>query len=438
MLDVLSGFVAELRAAGIPVSLTEHLDAAEAMRHVPMEDREALKYTLGASLVKSSSHWHAYETAFEIYFSFRGPEYADRRERRRAGPTTDDGQDVGRQRGPGKRPGGGSGQEAMTPEELADLLYKALLGANDAMITAVARQAVARLCRHGGGATGGGDLLPLPHPAEPRPRRGDGAAGGPGPQGAASAPARATPRAADPSVTLTALEERLVRDEYQARIDQLRKEIENEIRRRSGGRPGQRGPGQVAAQAAARGHRLHARHPRRAGGVAQVAPAAVPQAGRAAGPQTAPRAQGPTRLPHHGPPLAFHRRGPGRAQVPLPATLQARDRGHRRHLRVGGQLRPLHPPPGPRHQLPVLQGAELRVHRRHRRGQPVLRGRRRPGRGGAPDQHRGRRHLGGRPLRLRARPHRVLGAVGRGDHPQVPACCSSATPATTTTPRRPG
>ena len=35
MLDVLSGFVSELRAAGIPVSLTEHLDAAEAMRHVP-------------------------------------------------------------------------------------------------------------------------------------------------------------------------------------------------------------------------------------------------------------------------------------------------------------------------------------------------------------------------------------------------------------------
>ena len=74
MLDLLTGFVGELRAAGIPVSLTEHLDAAEALRHVPIEDREALKYTLGASLVKSSSHWRAYETAFEIYFSLRGPE----------------------------------------------------------------------------------------------------------------------------------------------------------------------------------------------------------------------------------------------------------------------------------------------------------------------------------------------------------------------------
>ena len=32
----------------------------------------------------------------------------------------------------------------MTPEELAELLYRALLGANDAMVAAVARQAVSR------------------------------------------------------------------------------------------------------------------------------------------------------------------------------------------------------------------------------------------------------------------------------------------------------
>ena len=104
MLDLLTGFVAELRAAGIPVSLTEHLDAAEALRHVPLEDREALKYTLGASLVKSSTHWRAYETAFEIYFSLRGPEYTDRRGRARAGRRT-------RTRAP-SRPGARAGARA--------------------------------------------------------------------------------------------------------------------------------------------------------------------------------------------------------------------------------------------------------------------------------------------------------------------------------------
>ena len=54
MLDLLSGFVTELRRAGLPVSLTEHLDAAEAVQHIPLEDREGLKYALAATLVKSS------------------------------------------------------------------------------------------------------------------------------------------------------------------------------------------------------------------------------------------------------------------------------------------------------------------------------------------------------------------------------------------------
>ena len=71
MLDLLSGFVTELRRSGLPVSLTEHLDAAEAVKHIPLEDRDALKYALAATLVKSSSHWRAFETAFEVFFAVR-------------------------------------------------------------------------------------------------------------------------------------------------------------------------------------------------------------------------------------------------------------------------------------------------------------------------------------------------------------------------------
>jgi len=75
MLDLLNGFVSELRAAGLPVSLTENLDAMEAVRHIPLEDREAFKYALAATLVKSNAHWKAFETVFEVYFSLRGPEF---------------------------------------------------------------------------------------------------------------------------------------------------------------------------------------------------------------------------------------------------------------------------------------------------------------------------------------------------------------------------
>ncbi|HLH29353.1 MAG TPA: hypothetical protein VKW77_10575, partial [Acidimicrobiales bacterium] len=140
MLDLLGGFVTELRAAGIPVSLTEHLDAAETLRHVPLEDREAIKYALGASLVKSSAHWRAYETTFEIYFSLRGPDY--RIDAEGAGPAPGSPSEAGAAAGQAA-PGAGGG-EGMTVEELAELLYAALLRGNPATVAAVARQAVTR------------------------------------------------------------------------------------------------------------------------------------------------------------------------------------------------------------------------------------------------------------------------------------------------------
>ena len=50
-LDLLGGFIGSLREAGLPVSLTENLDAMEAVGHIPLEDRDAFKYALAATLV---------------------------------------------------------------------------------------------------------------------------------------------------------------------------------------------------------------------------------------------------------------------------------------------------------------------------------------------------------------------------------------------------
>ena len=75
MVDLLNGFVVELRNAGLPVSLTENLDAMEAVQYIPIEDRDAFKYALGATLIKNHAHWRSFETVFEVYFSLRGPEY---------------------------------------------------------------------------------------------------------------------------------------------------------------------------------------------------------------------------------------------------------------------------------------------------------------------------------------------------------------------------
>jgi uncharacterized protein len=219
LLDLLSGFVVELRAAGLPVSLTENLDAMEAVQHIPLEDREAFKYALGATMVKSASHWRAFETVFEVYFSLRGPEYV-LGDPSAEGADDAEGADADGMPGSGDQQGrgGGGGGDAMNAEELAEALYRSLLNGDDAVMRAIARQAVKRYAGMEPGRPVGGTyylyrtlrhldldgllerLLEQAQQDSPEP--------------------------------LTRLEERLERDEYESRIDRLKKEIEAEIRRR--------------------------------------------------------------------------------------------------------------------------------------------------------------------------------------------------------------
>src|SRR5689334_7407221 len=142
MLDLLNGFVNELRNAGLPVSLTENLDAMEAVQHIPIEDREAFKYALAATLVKNNAHWRAFETVFEVYFSLRGPQY-DLDDASELAKMLEDAeqQDADQRPGPGQ---GGGGIDQLTAEELAQLLFQALRNGDQAMIRALARVAVDR------------------------------------------------------------------------------------------------------------------------------------------------------------------------------------------------------------------------------------------------------------------------------------------------------
>ncbi len=209
MLQVLTGFVQELRRAGLPVSVTEVADAAEAIGHLPLEDRQAIKYALGATLVKSSSHWRSFDTVFEVYFSLRGQQFAIT-----AGP---DGGPLGDgvAAGQGRVVGGfgASGGESVSPEEIAAMLYKALRDGDEAMLAAVARLAVGLYAKMEPGRPVSGTYylyrtlrsLDLESVLERlgalRPRK-------------------------------TPLELRLQNEEYSTLIEQLRREIEAEIRRR--------------------------------------------------------------------------------------------------------------------------------------------------------------------------------------------------------------
>ena len=217
MLELLTGFIGELRSAGLPVSLTENLDAMEAITHIPIEDRDAFKYALAATLVKNNAHWRAFETVFEVYFSLRGSQYALGGDADEWPELEDDDEANANPEGAGAGAGGGSG-EAMSPEQMAEMLFKALQRGDDALMRALARQAVTRYAGMEPGRPVGGTYylyrtlrnLDLDDVLE-----------------------RLVQQARDESPEqLTPLEERLERDEFEHRIDQLKKEIEAEIRRR--------------------------------------------------------------------------------------------------------------------------------------------------------------------------------------------------------------
>ena len=216
ILSLLAGFIQELRDAGLPVSLTENLDAMQAVRHIPISDREAFKYALAATLVKNNAHWRAFETVFEVYFSLRGKEYAIGDGDMSDVDELDEFLDRMIQEGAEGMQGSGGGDQ-MTPEELAELLYRALQDGNDALMRAVARQAVRRYAGMEPGRPVGGTYylyrtlrnLDLDGVLE-----------------------RLMNSTREQVPDMTQLEERLERDEYEIRIDQLRKEIEAEIRRR--------------------------------------------------------------------------------------------------------------------------------------------------------------------------------------------------------------
>ena len=214
LLDLLGGFIQELRGAGLPVSLTENLDAMEAVREIPIGDRTTFKYALAATLVKNHQHWPAFETVFDVYFSIRGPEYS-----------LDDPEDGDGADGQGNEEGEGSGQEqsgsgggdGMSNEDLAEMLYQALMRQDQTLQRAVARQAVQRFAGMEPGRPVGGTYYlyrtlrnldldsVLERLLQADRANNDGRSG---------------------------LDDRLARDEYESRIEHLKAEIEAEIRRR--------------------------------------------------------------------------------------------------------------------------------------------------------------------------------------------------------------
>ncbi len=77
MIDRLTAFAAELRDAGIPVSLVEMLDAADALEHADLSSSEALRAALSATMVKQARHRPAFDAAFDVFFGLAAPAGGD-------------------------------------------------------------------------------------------------------------------------------------------------------------------------------------------------------------------------------------------------------------------------------------------------------------------------------------------------------------------------
>lgn len=121
MLDRLLEFTGALRGAGIPVAVSEEIDALAAIRHVDLADKGGVRATLAATMIKSESQRDAFDTLFDLYFGTgRGPEASASRD---------------------------SDDRPTEQEELRDELFEALNEGDTAVLADLARRAVARFGR---------------------------------------------------------------------------------------------------------------------------------------------------------------------------------------------------------------------------------------------------------------------------------------------------
>jgi len=213
LLDVLQGFVHELRAAGLPVSMTENLDAMRAIEFIDIDERELFKSVLAATLVKHHRHQKAFDVVFDVYFSLfsQGIPGED-------GEEGEGGEGEVDLSGEGQMGAGDGAGQPVSREELAAMLLAALVNMDRDELRRLAGIAVQQFAGMEPGRPVGGTyylyrtlrMLDLDALA-----------------------ARLMGMARDQGdVGEGQLAERLAREEVDARLKELREIVEEEIRRR--------------------------------------------------------------------------------------------------------------------------------------------------------------------------------------------------------------
>lgn len=114
-------FARALRAAGVPVAISDDMDAMRALAHIDAVDKEAFRAALATTMCKNEAHRPQFDTLFDLYFGAgRGPEALAERD---------------------------EFDENQSEEDYLEDLFRALASGNAEQLRDLARQAVARFGR---------------------------------------------------------------------------------------------------------------------------------------------------------------------------------------------------------------------------------------------------------------------------------------------------
>src|SRR5437763_14572462 len=132
----LDGFVRAVRETGIPVGISQAVDAAEILTVVDLLDREQLRHGLASVLVQRAAHRPAYDVLFDLWWPV-----GDRPARAGDGG----GEDGDPADATLDAPDGDLGDPAEQAQRMRDELLRLLLEGDDEALRRFARQAVSRL-----------------------------------------------------------------------------------------------------------------------------------------------------------------------------------------------------------------------------------------------------------------------------------------------------
>lgn len=189
MLPRLLSFTDALRRAGVPVSISDQTDGLRSLAHIHMIDREAFRAALQTTMIKTRAHQPVFDLLFELYF--------------------------GTGRGPDAVTEADAELEPMDPEGFMLRLTDALMAGDDDEIRRLARLAVASFGRVETERSGSPYFEYRVYRALDLDEL-----------------LMRLLRHASDEGDLSDLEERLMRDEFQSRLDRFRGQVTGEVRRR--------------------------------------------------------------------------------------------------------------------------------------------------------------------------------------------------------------